>query len=142
MRIQQPLTQRLSPYDRIVARVSINIAEEQLTPHPSTLRWSYQVPDGQKLYIESLYLYIRRMSRATTAGPMSIEVSYYPGGTNGVVIFSLSMLTNTLYDDKYLYVTDVGTLFSGDIIACYTQDYSIDGSGLYRATLRGFTYQA
>ncbi len=101
--------------------------ESAYAPHGETERWSYTVPSGKRAYIETLFLYVRRTSVATTVGYANVYVRYLPAGGSQVLLLMAELYDNNMGANAIQHGTQFGLINPGDKLLAITRDTSMGG---------------
>jgi len=104
-------------------------------PHTITERVAYTVPSGKKAIVEMVYLRIKRVTAATTAGTATSLLRVTPSGGSAmsIMIAELTSSQNSVGDKETLQVSPLMTLFTGDKVSGDSLDTSTGGTVEYQA---------
>jgi hypothetical protein len=131
---------RAQYYDRNASSV-LNVYSATVTPHTTTVRWSYTVASGKKLLVENLSQRAIRLTAATTAQTYGTEVGMNVGGTSYAVqqirVYVSTVFLSTIQVDHMAL-----TLYAGEALTGATYDDSIGGTIAFQVAMKGTLFDA
>jgi len=141
MRVGSFAVARPNYYDRNATSTLQNYGVT-LSPHTDTTRWTTTVAAGKKLSVELIHIYQERRTVATTPLQVNIQVNITSGATTALSVFTNDLGTATVGTRDYRLVTNVCTLYPGEVIYASTSDASTGGTILFLVVMKGTTYDA
>lgn len=141
MRISSYAVARPAYYDRN-ATSTLQSYSATVAPHADTTRWTTTIATGKKMSVELLQIYQERRTAAVAASQINIQVNVTSGATTALSVFTNELANNTVGARDYRLITNVCTLYAGEVIYVTTTDASTGGTALFLAVMKGTTYDA
>jgi hypothetical protein len=138
MRVSSYAVSRPAYYDRNASSVS---AETVVTagPHGGTVRFTYTVAAGKKLFLENGRVSIQRQTAAAVAGAYNNGTYIKTGGNNPQYALVESKDNAVQPAATVSIVTGQATIYASEVLECQTSDVSTGGTvyfiSSYKATL-------
>jgi len=137
MKVTSYAVARPAYYDRNATSVTNSIAGFSSGPHSTTSRWSTTVPAGKKILIESVFLFMYRVSAPTVNGLTGYFIAVDApvlATCNIISSLVLAYSTNNLFGNA--------TAYGGSSIAAYSYDLCTGGSVYYDGNFRGTQFDS
>lgn len=141
MRIVQAYGALPDYYDRGASNQTIEYQGNSISPHSSTLRATYTVPDGRKAIVDSVFMLITRGEVATAFGRTRMTVFYTPSGGSPIPIACVQNEANSYNYTVHQTFTGLGVLQAGDTLDIYTLDESTGGKCHYWACAKIYEFE-
>lgn len=127
--LNSPSSSRPEFYDRNSLHVNDDFAANNLAPHSETVRDSYTVPSGKKMFLEAVYVYIFIADAASIPGTKFTAISITPNGETRYTLYRalLSDSENAGGNKDQWTVGGSAMLFPGDAVEIRTLDSGTDG---------------
>ena len=137
MRVGFPGGPRLEWYDRNPQECTFTYAGDDVAPHSSTVRWTYTVPTGKKLFVESAVALVTRVTAADTASEVVARVT-----ARAMSLLRAKIYTNAVGDKDHMNVGRSVIMLAGSVLQGSTADLSTAGTIDFLATLHGIEFDA
>lgn len=109
-------------------------------PHSLTERSSYTVPSERFLVIQNCWLYMMRVTAATTVGIYYLKIGVLLGGVTECTLIQATSRDNTVGAVMNMVLPNQIYLRPGDVIKTWTADTSTGGAVNYAMVLLLTTY--
>ena len=126
---------KAAPYDRTPVVITQSAPTAVVGGQSGTL-WTYTVPAGRMLLVESFELSLTRLNVWTTPSAITLYAT-----RNGAIILDMREYQNTVpYHDRTALSGDSLILTAGEVLAATYADSSVGGNHVVNAAMTGYTF--
>lgn len=123
-------------YDRNPVSQGKSYSATGVAPHADTQRWTYTVPNGKKVMLETSLAQVVRITAAAPVGLAKAAVNLTPLSVTSVFTTGVFHNKNGVGDSENAFMGCGAQLQAGEIIEARTQDGSTGGTMLYNIQVK------
>lgn len=129
-------------YDRNPTDQFLVFSQNNVAPHASVARVTYQTPASRKAFIEFVSLYARRSAVMTAAGIWSVGLNLTASGGAPVSLVYQRTSLNAVNAITAWGATSIGLMQPGDLIQLTTEDLGTGGTVDYTIGFKATEFDA
>ena len=141
MKLGSLASARPAYYDRAATTKNLAFGTTSIAPHANTTRFTYTVPAGRKMFVESLNVSSFRETIATVAGQQFLNIVVYDGTTYCNLI-ALYYYTTAVGSVQSQILGNGATVYAGHQVIGATWDFCTGGAQDLRLSAKGSEYDA
>jgi hypothetical protein len=141
MKVSSFAVARPAYYDRAAITKNLAYGAANVAPHANTTRFTYTVPAGRKMFVESACVASFRDTAAAVVGQQFMNVVMYDGTTYCNLIANY-YYTTALGAVQNQILGNSATVYAGHQVIGATWDFSTGGTQDLRLSVKGSEYDA